>query len=90
MYGMNEISWAVTAYKQLGKIDQRYRSLIDRSVNQLVNFPNVDLDIKKIQGTRHQYRMRVARYRIIFEVIDGSPRIIEVVEVKIRDSRTYS
>lgn len=87
---MNELSWTFTALRQLKKIDSRYKPLITRKVNQLVNFPHVDLDIQKIQGKNNHYRMRVARYRIIFEVIEGRPQIIEILALKIRDSRTYN
>lgn len=87
---MNKIIWSVKAYKQLSKIDNRYKSAIQDNVSQLVNFPNVDIDITKLTARKNEYRIRVGRYRVIFEVIDGVPKVIEIISVLARDSKTYS
>ncbi|MGN1490162.1 type II toxin-antitoxin system RelE family toxin, partial [Yersinia enterocolitica] len=49
----------------------------------------VDLDIKKLQTGDSQYRMRVGNYRIIFQIIEGTPVICTIQEVKRRTTTTY-
>lgn len=86
---MNQISWAKKAIKQLLSIDQRYVKSIREKVNALNTFPDVKLDLKKMSGKDNQYRLRVGDYRVLFEVIDGDPRIINIQTVKRRTSTTY-
>ncbi len=75
--------------KQLLSIDVRYRKSISEKVNKLTNFPAVDLDIKRLQVGTGQYRMRVGNYRIIFQIIEGTPVICTIQEVKRRTTTTY-
>ena len=86
---MVKIVWTSKAFKQLNRIDVRYRKQIKRKVDELTGFPLVDLDIKKLHGKNAQYRLRVGDYRIIFEIIDDEPRVLEVNEVLRRTSNTY-
>ncbi|EFX92616.1 Plasmid stabilisation system protein [Actinobacillus ureae] len=86
---MNQINWTKKAMKQLLSIDQRYVKPIREKVNALNAFPDVKLDLKKMSGKDNQYRLRVGDYRVLFEVIDGEPRIINIQTVKRRTSTTY-
>ncbi|MGX4777325.1 type II toxin-antitoxin system RelE family toxin [Pasteurella multocida] len=86
---MNQISWTKKAIKQLLSIDQRYVKSIREKVNTLNTFPDVKLDLKKMSGKDNQYRLRVGDYRVLFEVIDAEPRIINIQTVKRRTSTTY-
>ncbi len=45
--------------------------------------------VKALVGHDCGYRLRVGRYRVLFDVIDSSPTIILIEEVKKRDERTY-
>lgn len=85
----NRIKWQPKALKQLLKIDGRYIPKIQQAINNLADFPDVLLDIKKLQGQESKYRLRVGGYRIIFEWIDGEPKIIEIQAIKKRDEQTY-
>ncbi|MDH2927058.1 type II toxin-antitoxin system RelE family toxin [Lonepinella koalarum] len=87
---MNKIYWTIKATKQLLKIDRRYIIAIKSTVERLVSFPDVDVDIKKLKGTTNQYRLRVGIYRIIFEVINEEPKIISIQAVKKRSEQTYN
>lgn len=77
--------------KELLSIDDRYQAQIKNKVAELVNFPNVTLDIKKLkgQGGANKYRLRVGAYRVLFEWINDEPRIIEIQAVKARNEQTY-
>lgn len=85
----NRIKWQPKALKQLLKIDGRYIPKIQQAINNLSDFPDVLLDIKKLQGQESKYRLRVGGYRVIFEWIDGEPKIIEIQAIKKRDEQTY-
>lgn len=86
---MVAVTWTKKALKQLSSIDTRYRKAISEKVSQLKTFPAVTLDIKKLQASDNQYRMRVGDYRVIFEITDGEPVICTIQQVKRRTSTTY-
>lgn len=85
---MYDIDWKSKASKQLAKIDGKAtRDEIYDTVQTLCNFPDVP-QIKKLTNHQYDYRLRVGRYRIFFDIEDVI-RIIYIEEVKKRDDRTY-
>ncbi|ECG8512468.1 type II toxin-antitoxin system RelE/ParE family toxin [Salmonella enterica] len=86
---MVEITWSRTALKQLQRIDARYRKSIKDKVAELKGFPLVALDFKKLSGSENRFRLRVGTYRVIFDVEDGEPKILEIKEIKRRSTNTY-
>ncbi len=85
---MYRIDWQKKARKQLDKItDRDTRREITGAVATLAEFPNVT-QVKKLVNHRHEYRLRVGRYRVLFDVLDAV-QIISIEEVKKRDDRTY-
>jgi len=86
---MNEIIWHNRARKQMKKIPKHYREAIHDSVDQLVTFPECELlDITELKNHRYDYRLRVGRYRVLFDHADVV-KIIKIQEVRKRDERTY-
>lgn len=86
---MNEIIWHNRARKQMKKIPIHYREAIHGSVDQLADFPKCKkLDISELKDHRYDYRLRVGRYRVLFNYA-SVVKIIEIQEVKKRDERTY-
>ncbi|ELK1250011.1 type II toxin-antitoxin system RelE family toxin [Citrobacter freundii] len=87
---MPKVEWSKKAKKQLSRIDSRYREMIFDKVGELEDFPDVQLDLKKMQGSKDkEYRVRVGVYRVLFTVIDGKPIIIRIDEVMRRQTNTY-
>lgn len=87
---MPKVEWSNKARKQLSRIDSRYRETIYDKVSELTKFPDVQLDLKKLEGSKDkEYRVRVGVYRVLFTVIDGNPKIIQIDEVMRRQSKTY-
>ena len=85
---MYTIDWKNKAQKQLAKIDGReIRNTIYDTAQTLCSFPAVE-QVKKLTNHKYQYRLRVGRYRVFFDVSD-TVRIIHIEEVKKRDDRTY-
>lgn len=87
---MNIVNWTKDALRQLLKIDSRYQNAIREKANALSGFPNEALDTKKLKGEEGKWRLRVGNYRVIFEVINGQPQIINIQAIKRRNERTYS
>ena len=86
---MNKILWHNRARKQIKKIPQNYRYAIIESIDQLAAFPECDgLDIVRLKKYHYDYRMRIGRYRVLFNH-DNVVRIIKIQEVKKRDEQTY-
>ncbi len=85
---MYNIKWENKAVKQLDKIaDHDTRKEIKNGVALLLHWPDVK-KIKKLTDHKYDYRLRIGRYRIFFDV-EGTVNIIHIEEVKKRDDRTY-
>ena len=86
---MNEITWHNRARKQIKRIPKQYKESILDSVDLLVTFPKYgQLDITELKKHRYDYRLRVGRYRVLFDYTNVI-KIIRIQEVKKRDERTY-
>jgi len=68
--------------------DRKVRERIVKAVALLDNFPDCQ-NIKALTPHKSDYRMRVGNWRILFDMIDETPAIISIEEVKKRDERTY-
>jgi len=85
---MYVIDWQKKARKQLDKIaDHHAKVEIKDAVGTLVDLPNAK-QVKKLTNHRYDYRLRVGRYRVFFDVAE-TIRIVSIEEVKKRDDRTY-
>ena len=86
---MNQIIWHNRARKQMKRIPKNYRETILESVDQLAAFPDCkQLDIAELKSHKYDYRLRVGRYRILFDFAE-IVKIAYIQEVKKRDDRTY-
>lgn len=68
-----------SAYKSLKKIPLRVRNRIVDEIDQL-EFNAYPLTSKKLQGSDNSYRLRVGKYRVIYEVHN---KILLIIVVKI-------
>lgn len=73
------------AIKDLKRIPTK--DLILEVCKSLSYFPNVQ-NVKKLVNHKYEYRLRVGKYRILFNVKEEI-EIVEIHEVKNRDERTY-
>jgi mRNA-degrading endonuclease RelE of RelBE toxin-antitoxin system len=84
---MNKIVWLSKSLKQLRKIDQQDNANIRLAVNALMAMPHCQ-NIKALTNHAYGYRLRVGRYRVLFdwqEIV----KIVEIQEVRKRDEHTY-
>lgn len=72
------------AQKELKKVSNPYQHKIILAIKELAINP-MPTGVKKLQGKINQYRVRVADYRIIYEV-HGGEMIILVVKIAHRQS----
>jgi mRNA interferase RelE/StbE len=72
------------AQKELKKVSAPYQQKIVKAIKELALNP-MPVGIKKLKGQINQYRVRVADYRIIYEV-HGTELVILVVKVGHRKS----
>jgi len=86
---MNEIVWHNRARKQIKRISKHYAEAIYDAVDRLATFPECQQpNISGLKNHRYDYRLRVGRYRVLFNYANVI-KIIEIQEVKKRDERTY-
>jgi len=84
---MYEVLWEKKAFKQLLAIRHDQRTVITYAVAGLKNWPACN-GVKRLVGHRYHYRLRVGRFRVLFDV-ESHVRIIRIEEVKTRDEHTY-
>lgn len=85
---MYKISWKPKALRQFEKVrDKATRHQIFDAIDGLISFPQCR-NIKTLKNHQCEYRLRVGRYRVLFDV-NEIIKIIDIVEVKKRDERTY-
>ena len=82
------IRWQPKATKQLNRIgDRKQKERILDAVDKLENFPNTS-GVKALTNHRYQYRLRVGKWRVLFNANEDI-EIINIEEVKKRDEHTY-
>ncbi|MGE0083639.1 MAG: type II toxin-antitoxin system RelE/ParE family toxin [Desulfococcaceae bacterium] len=84
---MFAIRWSKKAVKQLLCFPLKERVRISDAVDGLAAWPECR-NVKALKDNSFMYRLRVGRYRILFDV-ETSIRIVSVQEVKKRDESTY-
>ena len=79
---MNEVQWTPKAIRQLRKIkDRKAQASIRNATRTLTGFPDV-AGVKPLINHACDYRLRVGRYRVLFNHIGGGINIIRIEEVK--------
>jgi len=81
------INWGKKALKQLLRFPEVDRIHVLDAVSKLEAFPAAQ-NVKSLSQHQYGYRLRVGRYRVLFDV-ETAVRIIDIQEVKRRDGNTY-
>ena len=84
---MYEVLWEKKAFKQLMAIRHDHRKSITDAAAGLQSWPACS-GVKRLAGHQYAYRLRLGRYRVLFDV-ETDVRIIRIEEVKKRDEHTY-
>ena len=68
------MSYAIKYAKQVEKFLDKHKDLQPKvltALEQIAQNPfDSALDIKKLQGEEHKYRLRIGKYRLLYEIID--------------------
>lgn len=69
------MSYAIKYAKQVEKFLDKHKDLQPKVLSALEQiaqnpFDNT-LDIKKLQGESHKYRLRIGKYRLLYEIIES-------------------
>ena len=86
---MYSVLYSPRAAKFLKKIPRNYQINIKNKVEILSKNPFVPGAIKLVDYPAAEFRHRVGNYRILFDVNDQE-KIIEVLDIRKRDEKTYS
>jgi mRNA-degrading endonuclease RelE of RelBE toxin-antitoxin system len=85
----NRIEWTNKALRQMAKLPAEANREVRAKVKTLLEWPEIS-GVVKLVG-RPEYRLRVGRYRVVFNVYPhGEVTVLQVEEVLKRDERTYS
>ncbi len=87
---MFEIFLSNAAKKALKNLDKR---IAEKAIKALLTLktsplPIKEYDIKKLAGEEDTYRLRISRYRIVYD-IDWNNKAITVIKIDKRDEKTY-
>lgn len=87
---MARIDWTRTGLKDLLKLPPKAQAAIADKLDELAAEPSpANLDVSKLTDRGDEYRLRVGEYRVIYKVIEGKPKILQIQRVLRRTSRTY-
>ncbi|MCU5771335.1 type II toxin-antitoxin system RelE/ParE family toxin [Erwiniaceae bacterium BAC15a-03b] len=87
---MTQLSWTGKAAKDLRKIPSKDQQAVREKINTLLYYPNIgNLDFRKLTDRDNQYRLRVGSYRVLIEVQNGEPVVMEIQRILRRSSTTY-
>jgi len=60
------------ADKFIESLNQKLRNNIETKLRLLSDYPNLkNLDVKKIVGSESFYRLRIGKYRVLFEIVNN-------------------
>lgn len=76
-----KIEIRTSAIKDLKKINNPYKSNINKRILDLKNFPNIT-NTKKLTNFEPAYRLRVGDYRILFDVFNDTIFIARILHRK--------
>ena len=85
---MSQIKWSKRAYKQLKRMPAHVKTAVIHAVEQLPQ-PDGWRNVKPLTSHQYDYRLRVGRYRVFFDLEEGEISVYFIQEVKKRDDRTY-
>ncbi len=77
---MYRIEFSNKSIKSLKKIPSAYRKLIIEKIENLATNPYEETNVKALKGITDTFRLRVAKYRIIFTIQDNQ-LIIFIIDI---------
>lgn len=85
---MYKVLYSPRAVKSLKKIPKDYQIRIKNKIGELIKNPYVPGTLKLVDYPIAKFRYRVGPYRILFDIEDRK-RIIEILDIRKREEKTY-
>lgn len=86
---MYKVEYSPRAVKALKKIPKQYQVNIKDRVTKLSVDPYIPGTIKLVDYPAANFRYRVGNYRILFD-INNEEKIMEILDIRKRDEKTYN
>ncbi|TAN44551.1 MAG: type II toxin-antitoxin system RelE/ParE family toxin [Nitrospirae bacterium] len=71
-----EIEFSKKAVKHYKKLPHNYKTFVDLAFLRLAD--GMPTDLKPIQGEENTYRIRIGKYRILFEIIQSTVLVMRI------------
>ncbi len=78
-----EIFISSKALKFIEKLTDKRKTLIYEKLDTLKDFPDLNMDIKKMKGMDNVYRIRIGKIRILFD-LDKKDSAITIISIDFR------
>ncbi|OGH17695.1 MAG: hypothetical protein A2868_01950 [Candidatus Levybacteria bacterium RIFCSPHIGHO2_01_FULL_40_15b] len=85
---MYKIFYSRHAAKSFKKIPKEYQVRIKNKIEELSKNPHMSGTIKLVDYPAAKFRHRVGNYRILFDIEEAS-KILEILDIRKRNERTY-
>ena len=85
---MYKVAYSPRSAKSLKKIPRQYQINIKNKIEKLSKDPYIPGTIKLVDYPAAEFRYRVGNYRILFDINDEE-KIIEILDIRKRDEKTY-
>ena len=85
---MYKVTYSPRAARSLRKIPKQCQINIKDKVEMLSKNPYMQGTIKLVDYPAAQFRFRVGNWRILFDINNGE-KIIEILDIRKRDEKTY-
>ena len=82
-----QIEILAEARKQIKKLQKRDLAIVTKKIDMLSEDPRPH-GYKKLEYYNEYFRIHAGRYRVIYQIADVI-KIVTIVEVKIRNEKTY-
>lgn len=85
---MYKVTFSPRAAKSLKKIPKQFQANIKNKIEKLSVNPQMSGTIKLVDYPAAEFRHRVGNYRLLFDV-NHADKIIEILDIRKRDEKTY-
>ena len=80
----HEVTYTRAAARRLRKMPRNTAEKIRAKVMEVAQSPAAGRNVKAMAGTSAGYRLRVGEWRVLFDLMDGTPRVLAVIDIDTR------
>lgn len=80
----HEVTYTRAAAKRLQKMPRNTAEKIRAKVLEVAQNPAGGRNVKALAGAQAGYRLRVGEWRVLFDLVEGTPRVLAVLDIDTR------